>query len=68
MGECAQDAEDHDLGGEDAEADGGDHGKAKDKRHQERNHGCKSFGNKDLAKLAASASVVPSETSRVVGR
>jgi hypothetical protein len=41
MAERAQDTEHGDVGGEDAEADGSDHGKAEDKGHQERNHGCK---------------------------
>jgi hypothetical protein len=43
MAERAQDTEHGDVGGEDAEADGGDHGEAEDKGHQERNHGRKSF-------------------------
>jgi hypothetical protein len=39
MAERAQDAENCDVGGEDAEADGGDHGEAENEGHQERNHG-----------------------------
>ena len=41
MAECAQDAEDCDVSGEDAEADGSDHGEAENEGHQERNHGPK---------------------------
>ena len=52
-GECAQEAQDCDVGGEDAEADRSDHGKAKDEGHEKRNHGCKSFGNKSLSKFIA---------------
>ena len=43
MAERAQDPKYCNVGGEDAEADGGDHGEAEDKGHQERNHGLKSF-------------------------
>ena len=39
MAERAQYAEHCDVSGEDAEADGSDHGEAEDKGHQERNHG-----------------------------
>ena len=39
--EGAQDAENCDIGGENAEADGGDDGEAEDDRHQKRNHGLK---------------------------
>jgi hypothetical protein len=38
LAECAQDAKNCNVGGENAEANGGDHGKAENKRHQERNH------------------------------
>src|SRR6266481_5908996 len=41
MAERAQDPKYGDVGGEDAEADGGDHGEAEDNGHQERNHGLK---------------------------
>ena len=43
MAECAQDAEYCDVSGEDAEADGSDHGEAEDNGHQEGNHGLKSL-------------------------
>lgn len=41
VAERAQDAEYCDVSGEDAEADGSDHGEAEDKGHQEGNHGFK---------------------------
>ena len=56
--ECAQDAQDRDVGGEDAETDGSNHGEAEDERHQERNHGCRSFRHENLSQLMASVSVV----------
>jgi hypothetical protein len=43
MAERAQDPEHCDVGGEDAEAEGSDHGEAEDKGHQQGNHGLKSF-------------------------
>jgi hypothetical protein len=43
MAERAQDAEDCDVSGEYAEADGRDHGEAEDNGHQEGNHGLKSL-------------------------
>lgn len=39
MVERAQDAKDCDIGGENAEADGSDHGEAENQGHHERNHG-----------------------------
>ena len=33
LAECTQDAEDCDVRGQDAEADGGDHGNTEDERH-----------------------------------
>ena len=39
MAERAQDAEHGDVSGQDAEADGSDHGEAEDNGHQEGNHG-----------------------------
>ena len=41
--ERAQDPKYCNVGGEDADADGGDHGEAEDKGHQERSHVVKSF-------------------------
>ena len=38
LAERAQDTEYHDVGRENAEADGSDHGEAEDKGHQEGNH------------------------------
>jgi hypothetical protein len=43
MAERAQDPEYCNVSGEDAEADGCDHGEAEDEGHQERNHSLKSF-------------------------
>ncbi len=39
--ESGQDPENCNVGGQDADADGGDDGKAEDDRHQKRNHGLK---------------------------
>ena len=49
MGKCAQNAQDGDVGGEDAEPDASKHGETQDEGHQKRNHGCKSFGIENLA-------------------
>ena len=68
MGKCAQDEQDCDVGGKDAEPDASDHGEAEDEGHQKRNHGCKSFGNRNLSRLIASACIVSRKASLVVCR